>query len=248
MNTPKKGYFLYGVLMVLILWEVLHLALHSEAVPSPLMTFKNCWVLLTSGSILIHIAASLLRLTAAISLALVVGVGIGLAMGLSKTADQLLSPVLYILFPVPKVALLPILFIFFGLGEVSKVSLIFLIVIFQITLMVRDAIHGIPANILLAAKVMHLEGFAFLRHVILPCISKTVISGTRISAGTGIAVLFFAENYATTTGLGYMIMNSWSLIDYVNLYSGIVFLSLLGGLIFYLLDLLEKRFCSWQYA
>lgn len=248
MNTPKKGFFIYGVLMVLVLWQALHMGLHSDAVPSPFVTFKNCGQLLLSGDILIHVGASLLRLIAAISLALIVGVSIGLAMGLNKLADQLLSPILYILFPVPKVALLPILFIFFGLGEVSKISLIFLIVIFQITLMVRDAIHGIPANILLAARVMHLEGFAFLRHVILPCISKTVISGTRISAGTGIAVLFFAENYATNTGLGYMIMNSWSLIDYVNLYSGIVFLSMLGGLIFYLLDILEKRFCNWQYA
>lgn len=248
MNTPKKGFFLYGILMVLILWQFLHMGLQSDAVPSPLITFKNCSQLLASGEILIHTGVSLLRLIAAISLALLVGVGIGLAMGLNKIADQLLSPVLYILFPVPKVALLPILFIFFGLGEVSKISLIFLIVIFQITLMVRDAIHGIPANIRLAARVMHLEGWAFLRHVILPCISKTVISGTRISAGTGIAVLFFAENYATTKGLGYFIMNSWSLIDYVNLYSGIVFLSLLGGLIFYLLDLLERRFCNWQYA
>lgn len=248
MNTPKKGFFLYGVLMVLILWQGLHMGLQSDAIPSPLVTFSNCLKLLATGEILIHTGVSLLRLIAAITLALLVGVGIGLAMGLNKTVDQLLSPVLYILFPVPKVALLPILFIFFGLGEVSKVSLIFLIVIFQITLMVRDAIHGIPANILLAARVMHLEGWAFLRHVILPCISKTVISGTRISAGTGIAVLFFAENYATTQGLGYFIMNSWSLIDYVNLYSGIVFLSLLGGAIFYLLDLLERRFCNWQYA
>lgn len=248
MNTPKKGFFLYGILMVLILWQGLHMGLQSDAIPSPLVTFSNCLKLLATGEILIHTGVSLLRLIAAIALALLVGVGIGLAMGLNKTVDQLLSPVLYILFPVPKVALLPILFIFFGLGEVSKISLIFLIVIFQITLMVRDAIHGIPANILLAARVMHLEGWAFLRHVILPCISKTVISGTRISAGTGIAVLFFAENYATTQGLGYFIMNSWSLIDYVNLYSGIVFLSLLGGAIFYLLDLLERRFCNWQYA
>lgn len=233
--------------MVLLLWEILHLAVLSDAVPSPVKTLLNCVHLLSTQEIYRHVGFSFLRLMCAISSSLVVGVSLGVLMGLNENINRFLGPVLYVLFPIPKVALLPILFIFFGLGEFSKIALIFLIVIFQITLMIRDAIHGIPSNIRLTATVMRLEGWSFYRHLILPCISKTVISGTRISAGTGIAVLFFAENYATNTGIGFFIMNSWSLIDYLNLYSGIVFLSLMGGGIFSFLDYLEARYCQWQY-
>lgn len=247
MKNGSKLYTLYGVLMVFLLWQFLHLVVHSAAVPSPVTTLANCLSLLQNGEIYVHLCYSLLRLVAAIGISLVIGVGLGTVMGLSPVVDKLLAPILYVLFPIPKVALLPILFIFFGLGEVSKIGLIILILVFQMTLMVRDAIHAIPSGILLSAKVMHLSGWAFYRHLIIPCISKTVISGTRISAGTGIAVLFFAENYATTQGLGFFIMNSWSLIDYVNLYSGIVFLSAMGGIIFSSLDYLEKNFCNWQY-
>lgn len=247
MKNGSKLYTLYGILMVFLIWELLHLVIHSAAVPSPTTTLTNCVLLLQNKEIYVHLLYSFLRLMAAISISLIIGVSLGTLMGLVPVIDRLLAPILYVLFPIPKVALLPILFIFFGLGEVSKIGLIILILVFQMTLMVRDAIHAIPSGILLSAKVMHLEGWAFYRHLILPCISKTVISGTRISAGTGIAVLFFAENYATTQGLGFFIMNSWSLIDYVNLYSGIVFLSALGGIIFSTLDYLEKKLCNWQY-
>ncbi len=247
MKTSHRGYGLYGFSMVLLLWELLHLLVLSEAIPSPVSTLINCAHLLTSREIYIHIGYSFFRLICAIGASLLVGVSMGILMGLHPKFDRFLAPILYVLFPIPKVALLPILFIFFGLGDFSKIALIFLIVIFQMTLMTRDAIHAIPSNIRLSARVMHLEGWAFYRHLILPCISKTVISGTRISAGTGIAVLFFAENYATNTGIGFFIMNSWSLIDYLNLYSGIVFLSLMGGAIFTALDFLEARYCQWQY-
>lgn len=248
MKNESKLYTLYGVFMVFILWEALHLVVHSAAVPAPVETLKNCIQLLKGTEIYMHLAYSFVRLIVAIGLSLIIGVSLGTLMGLCTPVDRFVAPILYVLFPIPKVALLPILFIFFGLGEVSKIGLILLILVFQMTLMVRDAIHAIPSNILLSAKIMHLQGWAFYKHLILPCISKTVISGTRISAGTGIAVLFFAENYATTQGLGFFIMNSWSLIDYVNLYSGIVFLSGMGGFIFTFLDYLEKKYCHWQYS
>lgn len=239
---------LYGFLALLLIWQLLHVLSQSEAVPSPLAALINCGHLLTQPEIWKHLIYSLTRLLAAMAGSLVLGVSIGLLMGMNLWADKLLSPILYILFPIPKVALLPILFIFLGLGEATKVTLILLIVVFQITLMVRDTLRTVPKSIWLSAEALGLRGFALYRQVILPCTLKTVISSTRISIGTGIAVLFFAENYATAYGLGYFIMNSWSLIDYLNLYSGIVFLSLLGAALFAALDWLEKRYCHWHYA
>lgn len=243
----QHGSQLYGTAVVLALWELLHLFSHSEAVPSPIATLLNCFQLLGGSEIWLHMGFSLGRLLLALGLSLVLGVSAGLLMGMHPLADRLLSPVLYILYPIPKVALLPVLFIFLGLGEATKITLILLIVVFQIALMVRDTLKTIPHSILLSAESMGLTGTELYLQVILPCIFKTVISSTRISVGTGIAVLFFAENYATAYGLGYFIMNSWSLIDYLNLYSGIVFLSLLGALLFSLLDALEKKYCHWHY-
>ena len=63
--------------------------------------------------------------------------------------------------------------------------------------------------------------------------------------GVSISVLFFGGNFATTYGIGYFIMNSWIMANYVDMFSGILALSIIGLLIFKLIDLLESKFCIW---
>lgn len=81
--------------------------------------------------------------------------------------------------------------------------------------------------------------------MILPAIAPNLLTALKISTGTSLSVLFFAENFATTKGLGYFIMDSWMKLAYVDMFAGIVMMSLLGVGLFNFIELLEKRFCSW---
>ncbi|MGD0231541.1 MAG: UbiA-like polyprenyltransferase, partial [Syntrophorhabdales bacterium] len=68
-----------------------------------------------------------------------------------------------------------------------------------------------------------------------------------IGIGTAISVLFFVESFATTTGLGYLIMDAWARMDYGQLFNGIVGMALLGILLYEALNVLEPRLCPWKY-
>jgi len=70
----------------------------------------------------------------------------------------------------------------------------------------------------------------------------------RISIGTAVAILFFVESFATTKGLGYIIMDSWGRADYIALYTGISCMAALGFGLYLLLDRLERRVCAWTQA
>lgn len=238
---------IYGTLVLMIFWEILHLISKNHFIPSPYETIRNSIVLLASPEIYFHFLWSLGRLTLSILISLILGTALGISMGLNDELDRLFAPIIYILYPIPKVALLPILFLFFGLGELTKVLLIIFVVIFQISLMVRDAIKAIPEDIFLSAKALGLKQFRLFQHIVFPCATKAILSSSRISVGTGIAILFFVETYATNRGLGFFIMNSWSLINYLDMFSGILFLSLLGVMFFSLLDYIEKKFCRWSF-
>ena len=63
----------------------------------------------------------------------------------------------------------------------------------------------------------------------------------RVSSAVAIAVLFFAEAIAGSTGLGYLIMNSWGMVNYPRMFAGIVALALLGVIFYELFDLIERR-------
>jgi len=59
-------------------------------------------------------------------------------------------------------------------------------------------------------------------------------------------VLFFAETYGTTLGMGYFIMDAWMRMDYPAMYAAIILLSVLGLVLFLLIDLLGWYSMRWQ--
>ena len=77
-------------------------------------------------------------------------------------------------------------------------------------------------------------------------VRDAVVNNIRLSVGTAFSVLFFAEAYGTKFGLGYFIQDAWTRINYIDMYSGIVVLSLLGLLIFLLIDFVESSLCKWK--
>jgi len=72
------------------------------------------------------------------------------------------------------------------------------------------------------------------------------LTSLRISLGTAIAVLFFVESFATTEGLGYFIMDSWSRSEFSEMFAGIIGMSVLGLMLYILVDIIETRWCRWQ--
>ena len=234
-----------GFLLIVGGWLCLDLVIQGPMIPGILGTLITLGKLLISGELVRHTVYSLYRLTTAIGLALVVGTLTGVVMGMSPKIESVFAPFVYVMFPVPKAALLPILFVFFGLGDLSKIVLIYLILYFQITLAVYDAVKGIPKAIFLSASTIQLKGLKLYKHVVFPAILPSVFTALRVSVGIGIAVLFFAETYATNVGLGYFIMNQWSLLNYEAMYAGILLLGALGYVIFRGIDIVRYKLVRW---
>ena len=94
-------------------------------------------------------------------------------------------------------------------------------------------------------KPWNWTGTSVFFRLYLPSALPRLFSALRISVGIGIAVLFFAENYAAEYGLGYFIMNSWVMINYPMMYAGILTLGFLAWLLLLGVDRLERRLCPW---
>lgn len=241
----KKQHLWLGFLIIFITWFLLHLFVNGAIIPNPITTVMTMLKLLMSGELLLHTVYSLYRLTIAVLMALLFGSLSGILIGMNKKIETIFAPVIYVMFPVPKAALLPILFAFFGLGDMSKIILIYLILYFQITLAVYDAVINISDDIFISARTLQLEGWHLYRHIVLPAILPSILTALRVSVGIGIAVLFFAETYATNQGLGYFIMHHWSLLNYEEMYSGILLLGGMGYIIFRVIDGIRAHLVQW---
>jgi NitT/TauT family transport system permease protein len=237
---------LYGLLMILLFWYLTHIGIKSKVVPNPYETFL-VFIGLLRGDLLLHIGVSILRVVAAVAITMVMAVPLGLWIGSSKRVDAIISPVVYILYTIPKIAFLPVFMLLFGLGNTSKVILLITIIIFQILLATRDGVKEIPEQLTYSAKSLGLNKWEMYRHLIVPAVLPKIISALRISVGIGISVLFFSENFATSYGIGYFIMDRWAILKYKEMFAGIIGISIMGYFIFKGIDLIEKKLCSWMF-
>ena len=214
-------------------------------VPTPYDTLKEL-VELFQQDFLFHIIYSFYRIISSVTMSLLIGIPVGILLGVNKYIDKIVSPITYLLYPIPKIAFLPIFMVVFGIGDKSKIILMITIIIFQIIIVTKDGVKEIDKDILISAKVMHFNWIDMIIKVILPAILPKVFSALRVSIGIAISALFFSENYATRYGLGYFIMNSWSMVDYKGMFAGVLALSIMSLIIFKIIDYLEKKICLWN--
>lgn len=124
--------------------------------------------------------------------------------------------------------------------------MIVLIVVFQIIVSSRDAVMNIPSEIFRSLQSMGASRIQMLTEIILPATLPEVLTATRLALGTAVSILFFTETFGTEFGMGYFIMDAWLRVDYLDMYGGIVVLSLMGFFLFTLIDVAEKRLSPWR--
>ena len=135
--------YVFAVAFVLAGWQITALALNTPALPGPIETVGV--FVRYAGILWPDFLTSLGRLAISLALGCVLGVPVGLFLGRSQKVGALFSPVLYLLYPLPKIVLLPILLVLFGLGGAPKIALVTITVFFQVVMVMRDAAAAIPA-------------------------------------------------------------------------------------------------------
>ena len=241
----KTRLFLQGFIMINVLWYLLAIIVDTHVLPTPIEVYLNLNNLYDSR-LHIHILISLYRVIYGVGISLLLGVSTGLLMAYSKTWNKVLNPLVYFTYPVPKTALLPVAMLLFGLGDTSKVIVIVLILVFQVIIAVRDAVLNIPADTYNPIRSLGASRLQIFRYITLPAILPAMLTNLRLSIGTALSILFFAEGYGTQFGIGYYILDAWTRIDYIGMYTGIVSISLFGFVLFVLIDILEETVCKWK--
>lgn len=234
----------WGVILVIALWWILAAAINSPALPTPIRSIGEF------GANFAQIWPELLTSTWRILVSMVIGTALALPLGLflgrSKRANEVLGPALSILYPLPKIVLLPILFVLLGIGGEAKITLISIAVFFQALVTMRDASAQVPKETVDAMESFGANRWQIIIHAILPATMPALFTSLRLTTGSAIAILFIAESMAGSTGLGYYIMHSWSMLEYTRMFAGIIAMALLGVLLYALFDVLEKRTLRWS--
>lgn len=244
----KRRDLLAAILVLLLLWELAALLLQRPILPTPLVVLRT-FIVEMGDDLWQHFLASLWRVLASTLLSIALAAPAGLILGQSHRLNRFFSPLIYLLYPIPKVVFVPVVLLFLGIGDAPKIAIIFLILFFQILVLVRDQAAGLRPELIQSVRSLGAGRRALFRFVYLPASLPAILTALRQSVGTAVAVLYIAELFATQKGLGYYIyLNGTTLFNYPAMYAGIVAMSLLGLGLYFSVDWLEKRVAPWQYA
>jgi len=238
---------LFALCVLLVIWQAGAMLMSQPILPTPLAVGVALVDELIRGELPRHFLASLWRVVASTVLAILIASPLGIILGQSNRLNGIFSPYIYILYPIPKVVLVPIVLLLFGVGNVSKIFLIFLVLFFQILVLVRDQAQGIRPELIESVRSLGAGRRALFRYVYFPASLPAILTALRQTVGTTFAVLYIAELFATQWGLGYYIyFNGSTLFDYPAMYAGIVLMSLMGLGLYFGVEGLARRLTPWQ--
>lgn len=249
MVRPGGPIVRYGLVMLVLglLWKLAAVALGGVILPHPEEALAAFGSALTTRIFWEHFGISGYRAVTGMALAWIVAFPLGLVMGSVRRADALLAPFIFLTYPIPKIVLLPVFLLLLGLGDASKIAMIALILGYQILVTTRDGVRSIHPKYFDSVRSLGGSRWNVLREVLLPAALPHGFTALRLGTGVAVAVLFFVESFATTRGLGYMIMDAWGAMDYLTMFTGILGMSMMGAALYELANCMERKACRWMF-
>jgi len=194
----------------------------------------------------LHILHSTYRATAAFLLAVILGVPLGICMGWSKSFHQYASSLLGLLRPVPPLAWVPLAILLFSGVEAAIIFITFLVAFFATTLNTLTGVKSIEPDYFRAAACLGATRKDLLFDVVIPGALPNIFTGLQIAMGAAWFSLAAGEMIAAQYGLGFLIMESYNLIQFPTIVIAMATLGIIGFLSSALIRMLGNRLMRWR--
>ena len=149
-------------------------------------------------SLPLYTLSTVSRIVITLAVSVIWGVSFGILASTNRIASLILTPFIDLLQSIPILGYFPMVIGFlFALGplgiELSVMVLLFTSMAWAIFFGVLGAIRGIPTNVAESSRSFGLKGWRYIRHVILPAITPSVVSGANLAWCDGWFFIIAAE-------------------------------------------------------
>lgn len=248
MSAGERAVRIAAPISLVLLWQLAVSLrwLNPALFPAPTAIAQSFIAFAISGELAGNTFWTLQRLLIGCLIGGIPGTLIGLGMGMNRWVRAYFEPVIALLYPIPKIAILPLFYFIFGFGEQAKYAVVAFGVFFLMAINTEAGVRQIEKIYLDVAHAYNLRPTTFYFRVLLPGALPNIFAGIKLSIGIAIVLTVAAEFQLTKTGLGFTIVNAQQLLDVERLYAALVAVSLLGFLLAAGLDVMERRLVPWS--
>lgn len=198
----------------------------------------------TIGPQLLHSSRNLLI---GLLIAGAIGIPIGLLMGASKIADLILSPYVWAMTSLPRVALIPLLILILGFGQSMQLTIIVLSAVFPLMVNCMEGVKTVDPSLIRAGKVFGASRPQIYFKVIFPYTLPFVIAGINQGIARGLVGMLIGELLGGGgAGLGYLLDQAGQQFDAPMLYGILLMLAVMAVGLVQSMRYLERRAAPWR--
>lgn len=236
------------VAAALAVWELLSRAgvISSIFFPQPTAIAAALGGLIGSGDLVVDSGITMGRTLAGFGIGAGAGLLLGFAMGTWPRLHTQLDPLVALLHPIPKVAVLPLILIVFGIGEASKVALGALGAFFPMLINTVAAVRQISPTYYEVARSYGGGPVRTFLRVTLPGSLPLVLVGLRLSVNVALMLVIAGELLVAQRGLGQRLWFAWQTMRISDVYAWLVVTAFLGLALNWSLDRLSIALMPWR--
>jgi NitT/TauT family transport system permease protein len=235
------------VLLVLVfLWQVMCelFKIPAYLIPSPIDVAVSLYE--KRGLYFSHLLVTLYETTAGFLLATLFGIVSAAVIVVVPKLRTIVMPLLLVAQLVPKVAIAPLLLIWFGYGLVPKVLVAFLVAFFPIVVNGASGLAALQPELLELGQSLQASRWQTFWKFRMPTALPEIFSGMKVAVTLAIIGAIIGEFVGGNRGLGYLIIVANQELDTALAFASIVLLSLMGIVLYGLIELLERWLMPWH--
>lgn len=218
------------ILTVLVSWELLAASgwLYRDVVPSLLAIGRALFKLLSAPDFYWNLGVTASEIGTALAIGGISGLVVGLVLGGNKLMSKSFEPYLYYLGPTPKIIFFPVMIMWFGVGPGSKVAMGAVSCFFPIALSAAAGMRQIDQVLIRVGKSFRANTWQMATKIYLPAMRHPIINGVRLGLGVAIIGTLLAETKLSNRGIGFLIIQAYSLFDMPRMYAMLIVLFVLA--------------------
>jgi NitT/TauT family transport system permease protein len=237
---------LLACLGLLTVWQFAALVLDQDSFPTAMEALRAIPSILGDKEALINILASLRRMAIGFGAAVAVSIPMGLTMGRSRAVAAFFNPLLMVIYPVPKAALMPIIMLWLGVGDLSKTLVIFLGVSLPVIYHSFEGAKAVEEKMLWSAAAMGLSAAQRMLRIVLPAALPEILTGCRTGLVLALITMVTSEMIARQSGAGNILFNALDMGQYDTVFAMIIIIGAMGICLDAAFERVRERLVRWS--
>lgn len=243
----KAFYTIFTFVIIIIIWYKLSLTANPLFVPNPFVVFNDFKILISDGTIFIHLLYTFRRIMIATCISGFIALPLGLLVRNSKIAKSTIYPVIMLLRYVPVTAFYPLLIMWIGIEEEMKIAFLFIACFVYMMPSVVLSLEEVNEQLIDTGLTIGMSRLQTITRIQLPSTLPSILNSFVMMVGIGWTYCAVVETINAKYGLGYIIQQSSARGKTDLVFMAIILIMVVSFVFDNLCKFIIRKLFKWRY-